>query len=39
MMMMMMMMNRPSAPQVVAAAPTVGPDGTPIGPGGWQRIA
>jgi hypothetical protein len=38
-MMMMMMMNRPGPAQVVAAAPTVGPDGTPIGPGGWQRIA
>ncbi|HEY5922761.1 MAG TPA: hypothetical protein VIV11_13870 [Kofleriaceae bacterium] len=39
-MIMMMMMNRPQPQQqVVAAGPAVGPDGTPIGPGGWERVA
>ena len=39
-MIMMMMMNRPKPQQVVAAPqPAVGPDGTPIGPGGWERVA
>jgi hypothetical protein len=38
-MIMMMMMNRPQPQQAVVAAPTVGPDGAPIGPGGWERVA
>jgi len=37
--MMMMAMNRPHPQPVVAAAPAVGPDGMPIGPGGWERVA